>query len=319
MEEDEEALLNRLSLDASDVEAEVSLGCLFLKDGRTDDGLTALRRAIALQPGHIDARRYLAFALHHYERFDEAEAALRDWQRYDPDSPVACHMLSAFSGTAVPARAADEYIRLMFDRAAPEYDDHIASLGYRGAYLIQHALPPALGPPAAALDILDAGCGTGLCGPAVRPYARRLVGVDLSGAMLSRASERGCYDGLESAELTGFMIAHPSAFDLVVAADTLNYFGDLGPALAAASMTLRPLGKLVFTVEAAVSDEPCSRLNANGRFSHTEAYLLQSIARAGLAVCTIGADVLRREGGTPVAGFIVTAQKIGTTDEGEAS
>ena len=28
------------------------------------------------------------------------------------------------------------------------------------------------------LDVLDAGCGTGLCGPLLAPYARRLVGVD---------------------------------------------------------------------------------------------------------------------------------------------
>ena len=37
-----------------------------------------------------------------------------------------------------------------------------------------------------SLDVLDAGCGTGLCGPLVAPYARRLVGVDLSEAMLAR-------------------------------------------------------------------------------------------------------------------------------------
>ena len=33
-----------------------------------------------------------------------------------------------------------------------------------------------------SLDILDAGCGTGLCGALLSPYARRLVGVDLSDA-----------------------------------------------------------------------------------------------------------------------------------------
>ena len=33
--------------------------------------------------------------------------------------------------------------------------------------------------PAGSLDVLDAGCGTGLCGPLVKPYARSLVGVAL--------------------------------------------------------------------------------------------------------------------------------------------
>ena len=44
--------------------------------------------------------------------------------------------------------------------------------------------------PAKALDILDAGCGTGLCGPLLAPYARRLVGVDLSDGMLKHAREK---------------------------------------------------------------------------------------------------------------------------------
>ena len=46
--------------------------------------------------------------------------------------------------------------------------------------------------------ILDAGCGTGLCGPLVAPHAQRLTGVDLSAGMLAQASEKGVYDELGS-------------------------------------------------------------------------------------------------------------------------
>ncbi|WP_425536227.1 methyltransferase domain-containing protein, partial [Chromobacterium vaccinii] len=41
------------------------------------------------------------------------------------------------------------------------------------------------------------GCGTGLAGEAVRPYASRLDGVDLSAGMLERASAKGIYDSLD--------------------------------------------------------------------------------------------------------------------------
>ncbi|NIR58985.1 MAG: methyltransferase domain-containing protein, partial [Gammaproteobacteria bacterium] len=50
-------------------------------------------------------------------------------------------------------------------------------------------------------DILDAGCGTGLCGPLLAPHARTLVGVDLSGGMIAKAEELAVYDELEVAEL----------------------------------------------------------------------------------------------------------------------
>lgn len=46
------------------------------------------------------------------------------------------------------------------------------------------------------LDILDAGCGTGLCADVLRPYAKSLVGVDLSPQMLALAAKQQIYDQL---------------------------------------------------------------------------------------------------------------------------
>lgn len=317
MEQGEEGLLHRLSLAPDDVEAENALGCLLLKDGRTDEGIAALRRAICIKPDHIDARRNLAFSLHHEERLGEAMAALRDWQRDDPENPVPRHMLAAFSGTAVPMRAEDDYVRLMFDRVASEFDDHIMSLGYRGPELIAAALERALGGPAGALDIVDAGCGTGLCGPALRPYAGSLIGVDLSSGMLAMAADRGCYEQLHTAELTAFLDARTEAFDAVVSADTLIYFGDLAPPLTAASRALRGGGWLFFTLEAAPASDRGSRLNPHGRYSHTEAYVQQAVAAAGLRLVSIAAEALRYEAGPLVTGFVVTARKQDTQERGE--
>ena len=103
--------------------------------------------------------------------------------------------------------------------------------------------------PSKALDVLDAGCGTGLCGPLVAPYARRLVGVDLSARMLRQAEERHVYDALHKFELTAYLQDNPGAFDVIVSADTLVYFGPLEQVVVAAAAALRPGGRLVFTVE----------------------------------------------------------------------
>src|SRR5439155_27388275 len=122
-------------------------------------------------------------------------------------------------------------------------------------------------------DILDAGCGTGLCGEHVRPFARRLVGVDLSLEMLKRAGVRKLYDDLILGELTAFVGAAPAAWDLVVSADTLVYFGDLAPVMAAALRGLRPGGHLVFTVDrASEAEAPLGlRIIPHGGYSHTGA------------------------------------------------
>jgi predicted TPR repeat methyltransferase len=163
-------------------------------------------------------------------------------------------------------------------------------------------------PATGELDVLDVGCGTGLCGPLLKPHARRLVGVDLSGRMLAKAEQRQVYDELCQAELTAYLAAHPASFDVVVSADTLVYFGALQEVAAAAASALRPGGWLVFTVEAAVGNlaRPDYELHYHGRYVHSRRYLEDVLGRAGFRTEIAQAE-LRMESGLPVAGFVVGA------------
>jgi len=77
-------------------------------------------------------------------------------------------------------------------------------------------------------DVLDLGCGTGLIGVAIAPYARNLVGVDLSAKMLAKARDRNLYRRLEQQDLLSMMKHEPaSSYDLIVAADVFVYLGNL--------------------------------------------------------------------------------------------
>jgi predicted TPR repeat methyltransferase len=101
----------------------------------------------------------------------------------------------------------------------------LAKLSYRAPALVAEMLKRSGVDPSKRVHILDAGCGTGLCGPLVAPYACRLVGVDLSEGMLARARERDVYDVLVKGELTAYLEACTDTFDVIVSADTLVYFG----------------------------------------------------------------------------------------------
>ena len=110
----------------------------------------------------------------------------------------------------MPARASDAYIEKTFDSFAASFDAKLAKLlDYRAPALVAEMLAHAGVDAARSLDVLDAGCGTGLCGPLVAPYARRLVGVDLSEAMLDRARARNVYDELVTGELTAYLRDSP--------------------------------------------------------------------------------------------------------------
>jgi predicted TPR repeat methyltransferase len=159
--------------------------------------------------------------------------------------------------------------------------------------------------------ILDAGCGTGLCGPKLRPYACRLSGVDLSPGMLEKARARDCYDELVCAELTAFLHNPPGTYDVIACVDTLCYFGDLGAVLQHAAGALRRDGRLIFTVESSDDDDAADfQLEYSGRYSHREDYLHRALEAAGFAVDSMQPAHLRLEGGHPVQGRVVSVRKI---------
>ena len=144
-------------------------------------------------------------------------------------------MLAACSGRDVPARASDAFIEKTFDSFAASFDAKLAKLSYRAPALVAEMLADSDVEASKSLDVLDAGCGTGLCGPLIAPYARRLVGVDLSARMLAQARARNVYDELVKRELTAYLRDSTGAFDVIVSADTLVYFGPLEDVVAAVS------------------------------------------------------------------------------------
>jgi len=179
-------------------------------------------------------------------------------------------------------------------------------LDYRAPGLVAKAVGARY--PGAKNDLLvmDAGCGTGLCGPLLRPFASSLVGVDLSPKMLDKAKGRQVYDELVTAELVGYLEQQPASFNLIVSADTLCYFGDLSPFLKAAKGALLPGGHLIFTVEKGETETGFA-LNIHGRYSHARKYIEDELKLSGFQLCSIEHEKLRKEAGEPVWGLLVTA------------
>jgi predicted TPR repeat methyltransferase len=133
--------------------------------------------------------------------------------------------------------------------------------------------------------------------------------------MLARAKEKNVYDALVQGELTDYLRGSMDAFDLIVSADTLVYFGSLEDVVAAAAGALRRRGLLIFTLEdAAGNDAPRGyRLELHGRYSHARDYVERLLTGAGL-VCEIAHAELRMESGIPVAGLVIRATKRSSTD-----
>lgn len=310
-EEAAQALQRAIELDPSRGDAYYNLGNLFDRQKRRDEAIAAYRRAIELMPKIVGAYDALARALYREGRIDEARQVYELLRENVPENPIAPHMLAACAGRDAPPRASDEYIQATFDTFSETFDVVLENLNYQAPQRLGELLAKALPPPPLQLEVLDAGCGTGLCGPVLRPYARRLVGVDLSAGMLARSRARGVYDELTQAELTDFLERQGDAFNVIASADTLVYFGDLERVLAAATGALRSGGRLFFSLEHAVEGaaDLGFRLEPHGRYCHREDYVRATMERAGLIVEELIPVSLRNEGGNPAPGLVVAGRK----------
>jgi predicted TPR repeat methyltransferase len=166
--------------------------------------------------------------------------------------------------------------------------------------------------PGRKFDILDLGCGTGLCGVLFRPLAGKMTGVDLSPAMIAKAEARGIYERLHTGDLVAAMRDCGDSFDLILAGDTFVYVGDLGAVFDAAAEALRPGGLFVFSLERHEGEGFV--LHSKVRFAHSLAYIRGLSRVHRLTEIEAREITLRKSGPDEVAGWVVVLQKPAAYD-----
>ncbi|MEO3433958.1 tetratricopeptide repeat protein [Inquilinus sp. CAU 1745] len=308
----EETCRRALALQPDSVEGCYILGATLRQAGRPEEAVAELEKALSFDPAYDPAHELLGRHYHTIGRWEEAVRVFDRWLAHSPGHPTALHMRAACSGDETPERASDGFVRILFDRFAVSFDDQLLGrLSYRVPELIADAALPWLRSRGEKLSIIDAGCGTGLCGLALKPFARRMIGVDLSPNMLKEAARRELYDELAEAELGAYFDAPGEEVELIVCGDTLVYFGVLENILRGMSGRLAPDGRIIFTVEALAeeADGPGFHLNAHGRYSHKRSYMARTAEESGLTVLSLEEVTLRLEGKEPVAGYLVVAEK----------
>nr|WP_198984323.1 tetratricopeptide repeat protein [Herbaspirillum sp. ASV7] len=307
-----DALLRALELAPQLAPAMLQLAALHEQSG---DRMQASRyqcQAYILPPHEGKSPEMLAISYYFLGQVDQAAEVCRQWLADEPANPVARHMLDAYAGAPATSASLD-YIARRFDDYADNFDHNLVdNLQYRGPQILARLLEGALGPARPALDILDVGCGTGLCAPVLAPRAHRLDGVDLSANMLRYARERGSYHQLVQAEASDWMEQQGGQYDLVAACDVVIYCGGLDRFFAATRHALREGGYFIFTAETAQTDEEITgqgyALHPSGRFRHRRDYLQQGLRAAGFRVVLMQEESLRVEMQQPVPGLVVLAR-----------
>jgi predicted TPR repeat methyltransferase len=284
-------------------QAALSLGEALLAAQLLPTAIAEFHRALRIDPSLDDARLKLAQA---WLEAGEPAKALEALDAFE-DHPDRDALVERAKTMRAQQRSDAGYVRHLFDQFSTDYDERMRGQLAYAAPEILRGLADLIGLQFAKHDILDLGCGTGLAGIAFKDIAARLDGIDLSPAMIEKARARQIYDNLEVADLETALAQTPARYDLLIAADTLVYLGDLDPVFAAAATALKPGGTFLFTVEKA---ETGFELGPKRRWRHSESYLRDLAQNHGYEVAGFLAASPRTEAGQPVEGFAVALRKL---------
>ena len=160
-------------------------------------------------------------------------------------------------------------------------DLDIKQTKYRGHLLIETAFKKTHDP-LDQVEILDLGCGTGSLASTLRPYARTLVGVDLSPDMLSKAGEVGLYDSLHKKDLYKYLGEISNQYDTIVAAAVLVHFFDLDDIFFLVRDSLKINGRFIFSIFE--ETEKAKNLNSFLLYSHSDDYITALADRLNLNI-----------------------------------
>jgi predicted TPR repeat methyltransferase len=193
----------------------------------------------------------------------------------------------------------------LFDSCSDEFDSRLVdTLKYQVPQLLYDAVCKYSDSCTRKLDILDMGCGTGLCGVAFSEVINSMVGVDLAPRMLEKAGERGVYTELIRADVCQALEQCTQSFDLVLSADVFVYIGDLKKVFDLTARRLIPGGLFAFTIEVdnRIQD---FELRSTGRYVQSFDYIHRLAEVCGFEeICCLPISG-RNERGKPVSGGLV--------------
>ena len=284
--------------------SQYNMGNFFNSDGEYDKAITHFRKALTLDPEYEKAAHNLAGLLVARGDNDEAIELFKRALKLNKNNAAARHMIDSLEGHTTDHPSKD-YVIDLFDNVASDFDDQLVNkLGYKAPELIYQAVKKIADLQDNSLDIMDLGCGTGLCAPLFRASAMNLTGIDLSPNMLHKARSLNLYDELIEGDISTSLRQSDGRYDLILSADVFIYVGNLKSIFKASAQALKPGGLFAFSLEAEESQTDF-RLCSTGRYAHSLSYIRNLANDNALEEMHIDEATLRMDKNKPIEGYIV--------------
>ena len=291
------------------LEAHYNLAKSYWDNGQIENAYACFQRVLELEPNHALATNELG---NYYMQHNDYEKAVSCFEKYlelvDEDTCGVKLKLSYLNAGEMPGRQPEQLIKQTYEKKARTWDEDVgrADMAFLGPQHIEQAVAD-LNIASDDLDILDIGCGTGLCGVYLRNYAKQLHGVDLSSQMLANAEKKQLYDQLVCGDIVDYVNSTSENYDLVVGSGVMIFFGDLQDVITKIARHLNPSGRFIFTLYE--SNQSDIEIRDNLHFAHSQKYIGKVAEQAGFGVHSIEQVVHEYENEQPQAGLVVSLIK----------
>lgn len=291
-----------LTLAPEDKRSLGALGNIFRLQGNWEAAQSCFEQLVKLQPNDAVTHSNLGVVLKNLGNTSEAVFHFRRALDLDTHNVSARHELAAATGQTTE-KTPNEYVRQLFDQYASTFEKHLVDdLEYRAPQLLYQGLTQVVEEGKCFENVLDLGCGTGLCGKFFRKGSKRLSGIDIAPTMIEVAKEKNIYDKLEAVDLTVFMKGINEKYDLFIAADVFVYIGNLEPIFEAIKQCASKKAYIVFSVEC--TEKADYLLQYSGRYAHHKNYIQSLVDKENFCMEQSQFVHLRREKNDWVKGCV---------------
>lgn len=292
----------RLVTKAPDKETYYNLGVIYMDKDHHQDAIIYFKEALKMDSYYLDAHLNIAATYLKLEDYDNAIKHYQTALEIQPDNIEIKYILAALTEDALPTEAPSEYLQHLFDQYAGHFDTHLLQhLNYEVPDLLYKAVTNYIGSETQDWNILDLGCGTGLCGTKFKKLSKKIIGVDISEKMLRVAKQKNIYDELRLENITNYLSNH-NHYDLIISGDVFTYIGDLKKIFQLCKSSLKPNGLFAFTTEK--TEQYPYQLQKSARYAHAKKYIEELAEQNHFNIICCDNAILRTQKTAPMEGYV---------------
>ena len=298
----------QLTKQKQDYSVYYNIGVIYMDLRQPTEAIFYFNSVLKTKPDDFATHVNLGSIYLHQQNYSAAEKHYNHSQLLQPNNQEIAYILAALQQKNYPSQAPAEYIEHLFDNYAPYFETHLQLLDYQVPQLLFTVVSNIIQTKKLgnSLRVLDLGCGTGMSGIKFKSLAQELIGIDLAKNMLQEANKKNIYTELRHVSIEQ-AITEYSAIDIIIAAESLVYFGDLTNIFTQCYLALKHQGIFAYTLEH-TKKYPYT-LQRSARFAHAKKYVIATAQTCHFTVLHDSKIILRKHHDNVVYGHIFVLQK----------